>query len=184
MSDISTDKLAFAQTARVQAQCLHTVEQVQAAYRRLAQQITTDFAGKNPLILGVMNGGLYATAGITQYLDFAFELGYVHASRYRGELTGQDLRWIQPPPDCAEREVLIIDDILDEGYTLSGIAARLREQNPKTLKIAVLCEKLHARKAPDAYADYIGLPVPDRYVFGCGLDVKGYFRQLPDIWAI
>jgi hypoxanthine phosphoribosyltransferase len=167
------------------ADCLHDVTAVQGACDRLARQITRDFAGRNPLVLCVMLGGIVPTVELTRRLDFPFELDYLHATRYRGQTTGSGLVWkAEPSTPLAGRHVLVIDDILDEGHTLLGIQRALQAQQPASLATAVLCEKRHDRRAPGAQADYIGLTVEDRYVFGCGMDYKGYFRQLPAIYAV
>jgi hypoxanthine phosphoribosyltransferase len=167
------------------ADCLHDAAAVQAAYDRLAAAITREYAGKDPLFLCVMIGGLVPTAEIIKRLDFAFELDYLHATRYRGATSGGGLVWKrQPDQAIAGREVLVIDDILDEGHTLVAIRKALLEFKPAGLKIAVLAEKLHDRRATGAHAEFIGLAVADRYVFGCGMDYRNYYRQLPGIWAV
>lgn len=168
-----------------QADCLHDAAAVRAAYDRLATQIHDEYAGRNPLILCVMIGGLHPSSEITQRLDFPFEIDYLHATRYRGATEGGGLLWKrQPDRELKGRHVLVIDDILDEGHTLLAIRKALLEFRPASLKIAVLAEKLHARRAEGAYAEFIGLEVEDRYVFGCGMDYKEYWRQLPAIYAV
>lgn len=179
-------RLEDALAVRAQADCLHPAVAVQAAFDRLAAQVTRDYEGRNPLILCVMNGGLYATSELTRRLDFAFEQDYLHASRYRGATLGGGLVWKRQPPAevIAGREVLVVDDILDEGHTLVAIRHALAAFRPTVLRVAVLAEKLHERRAPGAHAEYVGLSVEDRYVFGCGMDYKEYWRQLPAIYAV
>jgi hypoxanthine phosphoribosyltransferase len=168
-----------------EADCLVSETAVKAAYDALAAHINRDYAGLLPLVLCVMNGGLYATSEITQRLSIPFELDYLHATRYRGATQGGGLIWKRQPDTALEgRHLLVIDDILDEGHTLVAIRKALAEFNPASLKVAVLAEKLHDRRALDAHAEYIGLPVPDRYVFGCGMDVREFWRQLPAIYAV
>ncbi|MCI0749378.1 MAG: hypoxanthine-guanine phosphoribosyltransferase [Nevskiales bacterium] len=177
--------LEEARKIRARADCLHDAAGVQSAYDRLAAAIRRDYEHQNPLILCVMMGGLVPTAEIIRRLDFAFELDYLHATRYHSQTSGGDLVWkAHPATSLRGRQVLVIDDILDEGHTLLAIQQALRAQEPASLKTAVLTEKRHARRAPGARADYIGLEVEDRYVFGCGMDYKGYFRQLPAIYAV
>lgn len=168
------------------ADCLHPAAAVQKAYDRLATQIASDYADKNPLVLCVLIGGLAPTVEITKRLDFAFEMDYLHATRYRGATSGGGLVWKRQPDTkrIAGRDVLVIDDILDEGHTLVAIRKAIEEFQPRSLKVAVLVEKLHGRRAPGARAEYIGLRVEDRYVFGCGMDYKEYWRQLPAIYAV
>lgn len=179
-------RLDDAMQVRAQADCLHDAAAVQRAFDALAQQITRDYATRNPLVLCVMNGGLYPTSEITRRLDFAFEQDYLHATRYRGATEGGGLVWKRQPEAqlIAGREVLVIDDILDEGHTLVAIRRALTEFRPSDLRVAVLAEKQHDRRAAGAHAEYIGLMVEDRYVFGCGMDYKEYWRQLPGIYAV
>ncbi len=174
-----------AQRVRDAADCLRSADEVAAAYDRLAAAITVEYAGKNPLVLCVMIGGLVPTAEILKRVVFPFELDYLHATRYRGATSGGELVWKQQPTAALEgRQVLVIDDILDEGHTLAAIRKTLLELRPASLKVAVLAEKLHDRRAPGAQAEFIGLSVEDRYVFGCGMDYKEYWRQLPAIYAV
>jgi len=168
-----------------EADCLFTAEDVAAAYDRLAAAITADYADLNPLFLCVMNGGLVPTAELIKRLNFPFQLDYLHATRYRGATTGGGLIWKRQPPAILDgRHVVVVDDILDEGYTLVAVRKALSEFAPASLKVAVLAEKIHDRRAPGAVAEYIGLKVIDRYVFGCGMDYKEYWRQLPAIYAM
>ncbi|MGH8455782.1 MAG: hypoxanthine-guanine phosphoribosyltransferase [Stenotrophobium sp.] len=179
------DRLDEVRNVLRQADCLHDAAAIQFAYDRLALEIRAEYASRNPLILCVMIGGLHPTAEITTRLDFPFQLDYLHATRYRGETTGAGLVWkAYPDIPVRGRDVLVIDDILDEGHTLAAILKALREQEAASVKVAVLAEKLHARKAPEVKADFVGVTVEDRYVFGCGMDYKSYWRQLPAIYAV
>ena len=182
MSDLERE----AERVLAEAECLHPAEAVQRAYDRLAAVIERQYAGTNPLVLCVMVGGLAPTAEITRRLKFPFELDYLHATRYRGATQGGGLVWKRQPEArrIEGRHVLVIDDILDEGHTLVAIRAALQGFGPASLKVAVLAEKLHGRRAPQARAEFIGLAVADRYVFGCGMDYKEYWRQLPAIYAV
>jgi hypoxanthine phosphoribosyltransferase len=174
-----------ARRALAESDCLHDEAAVSAAYDRLAAAITAEYAQLNPLILCVMIGGLQPTAEILRRLRFPFQLDYLHATRYRGATTGGGLIWKRQPPAILDgRHVLVIDDILDEGHTLVAIRKALAEFAPLSLKVAVLAEKLHDRRAADAHAEFIGLSVVDRYVFGCGMDYQEYWRQLPTIQAL
>lgn len=177
--------LEEARRVRAEAECLHDATAVQAAYDRMANAIARDYADRNPLVLCVMNGGLAPTAEILRRLDFPLELDYLHATRYRGATTGGGLIWKrQPEKPLERRHLLVIDDILDEGHTLVAIRKALAEFAPASLRVAVLTEKKHDRRAPGAHAEYVGLEVGDRYVFGCGMDYKEFWRQLPAIYAV
>jgi hypoxanthine phosphoribosyltransferase len=175
-----------AQQVLAAADCLHDAAAVRAAYDRLAADISVRYRALNPLLLCVMNGGLHATAELSRRLDFPLEIDYLHATRYRGATQGGGLVWYrQPPAERIEgRHVLVIDDILDEGHTLVAIRSALDAFAPASLAVAVLAEKLHDRRAAAAHAEFIGLQVDDSYVFGCGMDYKEYWRQLPAIYAV
>lgn len=175
-----------AQAVLARADCLHSAPAVQAAYDRLAAAIEARYARHNPVLLTVMNGGLIPTAELAGRLLFPFQQDYLHATRYRGATTGGGLVWKrQPDPGRIQnRHVLLIDDILDEGHTLVAIREALLRFEPASLAVAVLAEKLHDRRAVAAHAEFVGLAVEDRYVFGCGMDYKEYWRQLPAIYAV
>lgn len=178
--------LAEAQAVLANAHCLHDEKAVNEAYDRLAEAITEKYLGANPLLLCVMIGGIAPTAEIAKRLRFGFELDYLHATRYRGATQGGGLIW-KRQPDARRiegRDVLVIDDILDEGHTLLAIRAAIAQFNPSSLRVCVLAEKRHERRAAGAHAEFIGLAVEDRYVFGCGMDYKEYWRQLPAIYAV
>lgn len=179
------ERFAEAQDVLRHADCLHDAAAITAAYDRMASAIRAEYAHRQPLILCVMIGGLHPTSEITQRLSFPFQIDYLHATRYRGETTGGGLLWkAYPEISVRGRDVLVIDDILDEGHTLAAIIDALQKQEATSIKIAVLAEKLHDRKAPGIKADFVGVTVEDRYVFGCGMDYKSYWRQLPAIYAV
>ncbi len=158
---------------------------VDAAYDSMATQVTHLLHDKNPLLLCVMSGGLVPAGELFSRLDFPVELDYLHASRYRGTRGGEELKWMaRPSHDLKGRTVLVVDDILDEGVTLAAILDYCRGQGAEAVYSAVLIEKHHERKTPGIEADFIGLTVEDRYVFGCGMDYHGYWRNLPAIYAV
>jgi hypoxanthine phosphoribosyltransferase len=168
------------------ADCLHDAVAVRNACDRLAADIAARYAALDPLLLCVMTGGLHVTSEITQRLDFPLQIDYLHATRYRGATSGGGLVWYRQPDArrIEGRHVLVIDDILDEGLTLVAIRSALQAFAPASLAVAVLAEKLHDRRATGAHAEFIGLQVEDRYVFGCGMDYHEYWRQLPAIYAV
>ena len=168
-----------------QADCLYTWEQVESAVDRLAKAVTTAVGGEAPVVLAVMTGAVIPVAELLQRLDFPLELDYVHATRYGDATRGGELEWIARPRTGLEgRTVLVVDDILDEGDTLAAIVADCREQGAQAVYSAVMVEKRHERRRPGVEADFVGLEVEDRYVFGCGMDYKGYLRNVPGIFAV
>jgi len=167
------------------ARCLHNHTDVQLALDRLADEITAVLSNENPLIISVMNGGLIPTGQLLTRLQFPLHVDYIHASRYRGKTTGGALQWsVKPQHELKGRTVLVVDDILDEGITLEGILAYCQEQQAAKVYSCVLVEKLHERKYGCQHANFVGLQIEDVYVFGFGLDYKGYLRNAPGIFAV
>jgi len=119
-------------------------------------------------------------------LQFPLEVDYIHATRYRETTSGDELEWrARPQKDFRGRVLIVIDDILDEGVTLAAILKYFRAEGAADVLSAVLVDKTHTRKFEQSVpADYCGLAVEDRYVFGCGMDYKGYWRNLPAIYAV
>jgi hypoxanthine phosphoribosyltransferase len=167
-----------------QADLIHSQKTVNLAIDLMAKQLNIDYADKHPILLSVMGGAVYFTGQLLPKLTFPLELDYVQATRYHGNTAGSQLEWVvMPKENIKNRSVLILDDILDEGFTLKSITDKCNQQAIKEFKIAVLVEK-ELNKAKPISADYVGLPVPNRYVFGCGMDIHGWWRNLPAIYAL
>lgn len=157
---------------------------VQAALDRMATEITARLAGSYPLVVTVMNGGQVFAGQLLPRLPFALECSYVHVRRYGRDTTGGELVWIAGPHESVTgRSVLLVDDILDEGRTLATIRERLLEQGAREVLLAAFALKERATPAVVA-ADFSGVRVPDRFVFGFGMDVDGSWRNLPSIRAL
>ena len=172
--------------ARDEADCPANDATVEAALERMAAEITARLANANPLVYAVMNGGLIFAGRILPRLPFPLEVAYLHASRYGHAIQGTLLDWrVRPTQDLRGRTVLVLDDILDEGHTLKAIIEHLKEEGAAEVLSAVLVHKLHDRKAtPGMRADFSGLDIADRFLFGCGMDYKGYWRNAPGIYAV
>lgn len=165
------------------AEQLYTATQVGAAYDRLARELDAAIDAPEILLLAVMTGGMFPAVEIAQRLERPMRIDYAHATRYRGRTTGGEIEWRRWPALPDERQsIVVVDDIFDEGYTLDAICDRLGAQHDVTT--AVLARKLHDRGLPRDRVDHFGLDVPDRYVFGCGMDYHERLRELPDIWAL
>jgi hypoxanthine phosphoribosyltransferase len=167
-----------------EADQLYSATEVQQAVDAMAVEITNKLENTNPLVLCVMVGGLIPAGWLLSRLNFPLNMDYIHATRYRGNTSGGKLHWIaKPSMPLKDRVVLIIDDILDEGITLKEIVKDCEVQGAKEIYTAALVEKKHNRN--NGYkATFIGLEVEDRYVFGCGMDYKGYLRNLSGIYAV
>ena len=168
----------------LEADLIHSKAEVDSAITRIAIEVSVAMQGQAPLVLTVMNGGLYFAGQILPQLAFPLESEYVQASRYGGETVGREVSWIaEPTVKVKGRVVLLLDDILDEGHTLAAIRERCLALGALDVKVAVLVEKVLPHKKPIG-ADFVGLQVPNRYVFGCGMDAFGWWRNLPEIRAL
>jgi len=159
---------------------------VGTAIARIATEMTADLKALNPVLICCMNGGLVFAGQLLTKLLFPLQVDYVHATRYGHEINGVALDWkVRPQIDLHGRTVVLLDDILDEGVTLAAIADYCRQQGAAKVLMAVLVEKLHLRKVtPGMKADFCGIEVGDRFIFGYGLDYKGYWRNAPGIYAL
>jgi len=176
-----------AEITRIQAEAdlLYSSEEVEAAIKKMAGEITVELKDKNPLVLCLMIGGVITTGKLLPLLNFPLQLEYVHATRYQGETSGGILHWIRKPTiSLQDRHVLIVDDILDEGTTLAAMIEECERHQAKTIQTAVLADKQLNRERNFKKADFTGLTVPNRYVFGYGMDYKEYLRNAPGIYAV
>jgi hypoxanthine phosphoribosyltransferase len=167
------------------AELLHDAAAVRLALDRMADAITAELADTYPVVLCVLTGGIIPAGHLLTRLTFPLEIDYLHATRYRGATQGEHVQWVCRPETGLEgRTVLIVDDILDEGHTLADILEFCDAAGAAQVYSAVLVEKQHARRDAAVTADYVGLSVEDRYVFGFGMDYKGHFRNLDGIYAV
>lgn len=166
------------------AEVVCTEEQVQAALHRVAQQINDAMADAYPLVLSVMGGAVVFTGQLLPLLDFPLDFDYVHVSRYGGATQGGEMCWkVEPGGNVNGRVVLVLDDILDEGHTMSALRQRVMELGASKFYSAVFADKRHDKPKP-VHADFVGVELPNRFVFGYGMDIKGAWRNLPAIYAV
>ena len=178
------------------AELVHDRATIEAAIAAMAARIVADYrnggavldAASRPLFLTVMHGGLPFAAQLAleigaRGLDLEFD--YLHATRYRGAVSGGELAWKHRPETALRgRRVLLVDDIVDEGHTLAAVRSWCDGQGARDVRIAAMVVKQHDRCVAGLCADYIGLEVPDRYVFGYGMDFHEQGRNLPAIYAL
>jgi hypoxanthine phosphoribosyltransferase len=190
-SDKSPQQDLHQQAGRVleQAECIYNTAQIEQTLQQLAEQINvklTPHSEQQPvLLMPVMNGGLVLCGHLMTRLSFPLHVDYLHATRYRDKTHGSDLHWKASPQQSLQgRTLLIVDDILDEGYTLQAVVEYCHAQGAAQVYSVVLVEKQHPRARADIRADFTGVSVEDRYVFGFGMDYKGYHRNLNGIYAL
>jgi len=170
------------------AELIHDRATIEAAIAGMAGRIAADHAGVRPVFLTLMHGALPFAAQLALGVGahgVDLEMDYVHATRYRGATAGGELLWKRRPEvSLRGRHVLLVDDILDEGHTLDAVRAWCVAQGAREVRIAAMVVKRHDRCVAGLCADYAGLDVPDRYVFGYGMDYHEQGRNLPAIYAL
>lgn len=180
------------QTERARALIAHAEEivsadEVRAAVSRVAAALNQRFAEAGddfPLVLSVMGGAVVFTGQLLPQLVFPLEFDYIHVSRYGDEDQGGRVIWkVIPRSNVAGRTIIVVDDILDEGETLAHVKQRLLDMGAAEVIITVFADKAIPRAKP-IQADLVGLSIPDKFVVGFGMDVYGYWRNLPGLWAI
>lgn len=166
------------------AELIHSEQAVNEAVQRMAAEITQALAQQNPLVLCIMQGAVVFTGQLLPQLQFPLDFDYAHLTRYGDHLTGGEIHLrVAPQINPRDRVVLVLDDILDEGITLSAIRTKVLEDGAKAFYSAVFVEKDTSKPKP-CNADFVGLTVPNRYVFGFGMDIHGAWRNLPAVYAI
>lgn len=168
------------------ATCLYTQQEIEVALDKMAAEIHQKLADSNPIMLCVMIGGLIPAGNLLPRLDFPLEVDYIHATRYGNHTVGNELEWIVRPKTSLEnRSVLIIEDILDGGITLAAIVDYCKSQGAKDVYTAVLLDKTQTRVAGGLpRADFVGITMEDGFVFGYGMDYRGYLRNAPGIYVV
>lgn len=173
------------QNVLINSDCLFSGQAVRLRRRMLANRINQAMSLRNELhVVTIMNGGMMFAAELVEHLDMPITMGYIHLSRYgESEVGSEHYNWIVKPSAMREADVLLLDDIYDQGMTLSVAKDACLSIGAKSVTTAVLCIKLGI-KHQWALPDYWALEVPNRFVYGSGMDYKGYLRNQEGIWAI
>lgn len=178
------DRTARAWQILESAELIHSAAAVDAAIARVAAEISAKLKDQYPLVLSVMGGAVVFTGRVLPLLNFPLEFDYIHASRYGAAISGGQIDWkVEPKGNVAGRSVLVLDDVLDDGHTMHAIRERVLGLGARIFCSAVLTDKRKSAAKP-IRADFVGLSLPDRFVFGCGMDVHGLWRNLPAIYAL
>lgn len=166
------------------AELLYDAGQVQATLRQVAASIHATLHEQHPLVLAVMGGAVIFSGQLLPLLDFPLDFDYVQVSRYGDARHGGAMKWkVEPGENVRGRVVLLLDDILDEGHTLAALHERVMALGAVRCYSAVFADKQHGKAKP-IQADFVGMPIPDRFVFGYGMDIQGAWRNLPAIYAV
>ncbi|MFC4526829.1 hypoxanthine-guanine phosphoribosyltransferase [Dyella halodurans] len=171
--------------ALADADLLFDREALESVIADMGRQIDAALDGERAVFLTVMNGALIFAGQLALAIRTDLEFDYVHATRYRGATSGSELHWLrEPAADLQGRTVLLVDDILDEGHTLKAVRDDCLRRGARRVLIVSLCTKDHDRLVEGIAADFNGVELPDRYVFGFGMDYHEQGRNLPGIYAL
>jgi len=167
------------------SECLYDRKAIDRAMDRIALEINDELAGSHPLVLNVPHGGLIFSGHLLTRLNFPLQIDYIHATRYRGELQGKGVRWVAKPGRSLKgRTVLLLDDIFDEGCTMSALRQYCLDEGAERVLVAVLIKKNHPRSVASKPPEFIALEVDDRYVFGFGMDYEHEWRNANGVYAL
>lgn len=179
------EKIDFFNQILNKADLLLNESQISQIMDKLAQQISSEFQQKLPLVLVVMKGGYFVASELLRRLNFPLEVDYLEATRYGKNTSGACLNWLhKSATQIQARDIILVDDVFDEGITLAEINTYLQDAGANSVKSLVLIEKQVANRKIDFRPDYIGALLPNRFLFGCGMDLAGIWRNLPQIYAI
>jgi hypoxanthine phosphoribosyltransferase len=152
----------------------------------LGEQINQDYQGESVLLVCILRGGVMFLTDLMRYLTIPVQLDFMAVSSYAigaRQSSGQARITLDLQTDIADRNVLLVEDIVDSGYTLEAVLSLLNTRHPKSLKTCVLLDKAERREVT-VPIDYCGFIIPDKFVFGYGLDIDEYYRNLPFIGAV
>ncbi|CAN5558483.1 hypoxanthine phosphoribosyltransferase [soil metagenome] len=157
---------------------------IQTEVNRLAAELKRDYAGKRPLFIAILNGSFIFAADLFKAIDFEAEICFIKLASYKGtKSSGQVISAIGLDVDVKNRHVIILEDIVDTGKTLTSFLPQLQNQRPASLKLCVLLHKPEAMQHP-LTIDYLGFSIPNRFVLGYGLDFDGLGRNIPELYQL
>jgi hypoxanthine phosphoribosyltransferase len=161
-----------------------TAAQIDTEVQRLASEINKDYAGKKPLFIAILNGSFMFASDLFKELSIECEICFIKLASYKGtKSTGQVITSIGLDAILTDRDVIVLEDIVDTGKTLSEFLPQLENQQPESLKIVALLHKPEATTHP-LKIDYLGFEVPNKFLLGYGLDYDGYARNLKEIYTL
>lgn len=164
---------------------LYSQDDIKAACQRLGAQLTQDYAGKKPLVIGVLKGVIFFMTDLLREMDLMADIDFIDVSSYHGGTasSGQVTLEQDISVDIKDRDVIIVEDILDSGRTLAYLKDLLEARNPRSFKICTLLDKPEGRTV-EAKADYVGFDVPNEFLVGYGLDYQEFYRNLPYVGVL
>lgn len=159
-------------------------EQINERIQEIAAELNAEYEGSNPMFISILNGAFMFTADLLKKVSIPCQLSFVKLASYSGiSSSGQVKELVGLAEDIRDRQIIILEDIVDTGLTLSSICKQLETRQPASIRVATLLQKPDCLKVP-VKVDYIGFSIPDKFVLGYGLDLDGYGRNLPDIYQL
>jgi hypoxanthine phosphoribosyltransferase len=161
-----------------------TQEEIQTRISFIAEQLNTDYRDKKPLFIAILNGSFIFASDLFKKLHIEAEICFIKLASYKGsKSTGHVVTAIGLDAEVFGRDIIIIEDIVDTGKTLTEFLPQLTHQQPSSLKIVALLHKAEATMFP-VPIDYLGFNIPDKFVVGYGLDYDGLGRNVPEIYKL
>jgi hypoxanthine phosphoribosyltransferase len=157
-------------------------DKIREKVKELAEEISKDYKGKNPVFVGILNGSIVFLADLIRELKVPVEIDFLKVRSYVGT-ESRDLEMKLDVEDIEGRDIVLVEDIVDTGNTIDFLIKRLSKKKPNSIKVCALLDK-PAKREVDVNVDYIGFTIPDLFVVGYGLDFNGRYRELPDIHFI
>lgn len=182
MSKITSKEL---QQVKESSDLIFSASQIKAAVERMGLELEVKIKDKDAILICVMNGGITLTSDLSRSMDCIVRFDYLQVARYRDKTVGGSLHWLKEPQLSLEGQtVVLVDDIYDEGYTMEELVSYCEKHGAKEVITAVLLYKQKSSPQVGNKPDIYGLEVTDRYVYGYGMDYKGYLRNVPAIFAL
>jgi hypoxanthine phosphoribosyltransferase len=182
MAKLSSQEL---QEVKDNSDLIFSISQIHTAVEKMGLELESRIQNKNAILLCVMNGGITITSDLLRCIDCDVRFDYLQVARYRDKTVGGSLHWLKEPQLSLEDQIVVlVDDIYDEGYTMEELVSYCKKHGASEVITAVLLLKRKSTPQVDLKPDIYGLEVVDRYVYGYGMDYKGYLRNVPAIYAI
>jgi len=159
--------------------------EIAAAVKRVAGELNTDYAGREPIFLVVLNGAFMFASDLAKELDLRCVFSFIKLASYEGTASTQNVRsLIGLKEDLHGKDVVVVEDIVDTGLTMHQLKAQLKDMGAASVEVCAIVQKPEALQYPDAQPKYVGLSIPNRFIIGYGLDLDGYARNLPEIYEL
>ena len=160
-------------------------EQIAEAVKAVAERINTDYAGKEPVFLVVLNGAFMFASDLLKNVDLTCTVSFIKLASYSGTQSTGDVREVMGlDTDLHGKDVIIVEDIVDSGLTMHGLLPQIKERGAASVEICAFVHKPEMLQFADAKPKYVGMNIPKRFIIGYGLDIDGKARNLPEVYEL